>query len=83
VTGGGVERLQAPIVEDEQIDAAEIAQDPGMTTIAARQREFFEQPGRALVGNGSIVATDLMAERGGEPTFADARRPDERQIATL
>jgi len=60
VTGGGVERLQPPVVEDEQVDAAEIAQDPGMASIAARERQILEQPGGALVENGSIVPASLM-----------------------
>ena len=80
VPGGGVERLQPPIVEDEQVDAAEIAQQPRMAAIAARQREFLEQPRHALVEDGSIVPACLMAERGGQPTFADAGRADQRQI---
>ena len=51
-----------------------------MAAIAARQREILEQPGRALVENGPIVPASLMAERGGQPTFPDAGRPDQRQI---
>src|ERR1700684_2974197 len=51
-----------------------------MAAIAARQREILEQPRRALVENGSIVPASLMAERGGQPTFPDAGRPDQRQI---
>src|SRR5664279_1309689 len=47
--GGGVERLHAPIVEDQKVGAAEVAQKPGMATVAARQRQFLEQPGHALV----------------------------------
>src|SRR5712672_2931865 len=47
--GGGVERLQAPIVEDQKVGAAEVAQKTGMATVAARQRQFLEQPRHALV----------------------------------
>src|ERR1700736_4170052 len=43
--GVGVERLKAPIVEDQKVGAAEVAQKPGMATVAARQRQFLEQPG--------------------------------------
>ena len=45
VTGGGVERLQSPIVEDEQIGAPERAQDARMASVAARQGEVFEELG--------------------------------------
>src|ERR1700736_5159425 len=49
VPGGGVERLQAPIVEDQKVGAAEVAQKPGMAPVAARQRKLLEQPRHALV----------------------------------
>src|SRR6266403_4141554 len=49
VPGGGVEGLQAPIVEDQKVGAAEVAQKPGMATVAARQRKLLEQPRHALV----------------------------------
>ena len=39
---GGVEGLQAPIVEDQKIGTAEIAQETRMATVAARQREILE-----------------------------------------
>ncbi len=47
--GGGGERLQAPIVEDQKVGATEVAQKTGMPTIAARQRKFLKQPRHALV----------------------------------
>ena len=37
VTGGGIERLQSPIVEDEQIGAPERAQDARTAPVASRQ----------------------------------------------
>jgi hypothetical protein len=61
--GAGVERLQPPIIEDEQVGAAEVAEDARMTPLAARQRQFFEELGHAVVEHRSIVATGLVAER--------------------
>ena len=81
MAGGGVERLKPPIVEDEKVGAAEIAQDPRMASIAARQREVLEQPGHALVENGPIVPASFMAERGGQPTLSDARRTDSARLS--
>jgi len=75
--GGGVERLQSPIVEDEQIGAAQVAKDAGMTPIAARQRKFFEELGHAVVEHRPIVATGLVAERRGQPALADAGRAND------
>src|SRR4029079_14682848 len=78
--GGRVERLQAPIIEDEKICAAEMTQQTRMSAVAARQREIFEQPGHALIENRAIVATGLVAKRRGKPTFSDAGRTDQGQI---
>ena len=80
VAGGGVERFNSPVVEDEQIGASERAQEAWIAAIAACQREIPKQPGHALVKNRSVVATGLVAERTGEPTLADAGWADERQI---
>jgi hypothetical protein len=49
MSGGGVERLQSPIVEDQKVGAAEVAQKTGMATVAAGKRQFLEQPRHALV----------------------------------
>ncbi len=63
--GGGVERLQAPIIENEQIGAAKVAQKTRMTSVATRQGEGLEEPGHALIEDRMVVATRLVAERRG------------------
>jgi hypothetical protein len=45
MSGGGVERLQPPIVENEQIGAAETTQQAQTATIAARRREVSNNRG--------------------------------------
>ena len=48
VAGRGVERLEAPVVEDEEIGATERAQEAGVAAVVARQSQIAEQPvGRA------------------------------------
>ena len=37
-TGAGVERFEAPIVEDEELDAGEAAQDAGVAAVTADSR---------------------------------------------
>jgi hypothetical protein len=74
VAPGGIERLKAPIVEDEQLHAAERSQEAGVTAIATRECEVGEQLWKALIEDGSIVATGLVAESACEPTFADSDR---------
>ena len=78
--GGGVERVESPIVEDEELSAVEAAHDAGVPSVAARQREIGEQLGDALVEHRAVVTAGLVAEGTGKPTFADAGRPAQDQI---
>ena len=79
----GAERLETPIVEDQQLDAAEGAHQAGIAAIAARQREIAEHPRDALVEHRAVVAARLVAERAGEPAFADAGGPFDDQVLRL
>src|SRR2546430_5216687 len=63
VASRGVERFEAPVVEDEQIDAAECAQQTRVAAVAARQCEIAEQSRDALIEHGAIVAAGFVAER--------------------
>ena len=49
VSGGGVERLQAPVIKDEQIGAAEVTQQTRMASVATREGESLEEPRHALI----------------------------------
>ena len=42
VTGGGVERLQAPVIENEQIGAAQVAQKTRMASVGSLSRSSGE-----------------------------------------
>jgi len=83
VAGRRVERLKAPVVEDEQIDAAECTQETGMAAVAAGQSEIGEQPRDALVEHRPIVAAGLVAERRGEPALADAGGAANQQVGVF
>jgi len=67
VPGLGFERPKAPVVEDQELDTAELGQEAGIASVAARQREAGEQLGRALIEDRSVVAAGLVAERAGQP----------------
>ena len=77
---GGVKRLQAPVIENEQIGTAEIAQQTRMASVTPRQGKGFEEPGHALIDDRAVVTTRLVAERRSQPALADAGWTDERQI---
>lgn len=74
-----VERLETPVIENEELDAAERALEPGVATIAPGEREAGEELGDALVQDGAVVAAGLVAERAGEPAFADTGRTGDDQ----
>src|SRR5690349_22771894 len=61
-TGAGVERFEAPIVEDEELDAGETAQNAGIAAITAGERGFGEELGNPLIENGAVVAASHVTE---------------------
>ena len=69
-----VERFEAPIIEDEKLDAVEAAHDASVAAVAVGQREIGEELGNALIQNGAVVAAGFVAEGTGKPAFADAGR---------
>ena len=70
--GATVERFEAPIIEDEELDAVEAAHDAGVAAVAVGQREIGEELGNSLIEDRTVVAAGLVAEGTGKPTFADA-----------
>ena len=75
-----VKRREAPVVEDEQLDAGEALEQAGMASVAAGERQRLEQPRHALVEDGAVVAAGLVPEGAGDPGFADAGRAGDQQI---
>jgi hypothetical protein len=80
VAGGGIEGIEAPIIEDEELHAAEGAQETGIAAVAARKGEVGEQLGKALIEDGAIVAAGFVAESRCKPAFADAGWPAQDQV---
>ena len=78
--GAGIERIEPPIVEDEELGAAQAAHDAGIAPIAAGQREIGEQFWDALIEHRAVVAAGLVAESTSKPTLADAGRAAKDQI---
>src|SRR6266567_6316043 len=78
--GTGVEGVETPIVEDEELGAVKAAHDAGVAPVAARQGEIGEQLGDALIKDRAVVAAGLLAEGTGKPTFADAGWAAQDQI---
>ena len=68
----GGEAIGTPIVEDEEIDLDQHAEQPGEPVIAMREFEIGEQPRRAGVVDGVTVAAGLVRQRAGQPGLAHA-----------
>src|SRR5271166_2588008 len=79
----GRERFGSPIIQDEQFDAREGPQEPGVARIPMGDGQIGEEPGGAGVENGHVFSARLLAEGAGEPALAQAARPGHEQIATL
>src|SRR5205823_9255332 len=79
-TGTGVERFEAPIVEDEELDTGEAAQDAGISAVTAGEREFRKQLGIPLIENRAVVAAGLVTQGTSKPRLAHAGRPAQDQI---
>ena len=77
----GIERLRAPIVENEQLYAGERAQEPGVAGGAVDDGEIGEETGNADVEDGDVLPTSLVPESAGEPTLAQAAGAGDQQIA--
>jgi hypothetical protein len=58
-----------------------LAQEPAIAAVAARERQGGEQTRHAVVEDGQILAAGLVAERAGEPAFADPAWPGDQEVA--
>jgi hypothetical protein len=76
----GVEGVETPIVEDQELGGVEAAHDAGITPVAMRQREIGEEFGDGVIEHRAVVAAGLVAEGTGKPTLADSGRPAQDQI---
>ncbi len=65
---------QAPVVQDEKLDARQRLEEAAVTSIAAGDQQGIEQPRQAMIEDRAVVAAGLVAERTGKPTLADAGR---------
>lgn len=80
VAGAGVERLEAEVVEDQEIGATKGFEQARMAPIAAREGQFLTELRPAMINDGAIVAAGLLANGAGEPTFPGPARADQGQI---
>jgi hypothetical protein len=75
-----VERFETPLVEDQKLNVAQGALQPGVSSVAAGERALGEQPRDTLIENGPIVTASLVAKGAGQPALPTPEGP---QMATL
>lgn len=63
---------QAPIVQNQELDAPERLEEPAIAAIAAGQRQRLEEARDTLIENAFSVTAGFVPERAGDPTFPDA-----------
>jgi hypothetical protein len=80
VTGAGVEGLEAEVVEDEKVGAAEGFDEARMSSVASRERHVLAELWPAVIEDGAIVAAGFMADGASQPAFADAGWADQGEI---
>src|SRR6266542_3512595 len=69
---GRIENRQAPVIEYQELNAAEGFEQAAIAAVAASQGERLEQARDAAILDRTIVAAGLVAEGAGNPTLAQA-----------
>src|SRR5271169_6061008 len=79
----GQQRFGSPIIEYEQVDAAELAHQLGVTTITTAQSQQGKQARDALIEHREVLPARLEAEGASQPRFAHATRAGQETVAVL
>jgi hypothetical protein len=77
---GRGEHGQAPVVEDQQVDAAEGLEQAAVAAVATGERQRLEEARGTLVEDGAPVAASFVAKRAGDPALADAAGPGDQAV---
>jgi transposase len=62
VTGGSIQRLQAPVIEDEHLRRGQAPYQAAVPSIGAGERQVGEKLRDTLIQNGPVIPTGAMAE---------------------
>ncbi len=71
---------EPPVIEDQELDARQVLEQPGMSAVAACQRQGIKQSWHALIRYRAIVAASLVTERTGKPALAHPGLADDDQV---
>ena len=74
------EWFKAPVIEDEELDAAKRAHQSRIPSVTMGRCQIREEPPDTLVEDGPVVAARPLAEGTSKPRFADASKPLDDQV---
>ena len=60
-----VERFEAPIIEDQDLNMTQCALQPGIPAVATSEGKLGKQSWDTLIKNGSVVTASLVTESAG------------------
>src|SRR5258708_811675 len=77
---GRIENRKAPVVEDQELNAAEGFEQAAIATVAPSEGEGLEQARDAMILDRTVVAAGLVAEGAGNPALAQPGCPRDEQV---
>ena len=79
----GVQRLGTPVVDDEQAGPLEASHQARQPPFAARGGEVGEQARCSTGEGGEPITAGFMAQRAGQPRFADPRWTSDQDVVAV
>ena len=77
---GWIEYRQAPVIEDEELDASEVFEQTAIAAVTTGERESLEETRNAMILNRTIVTASFVAEGAGNPTLAEPGCAGDEQV---
>src|SRR6266478_6776876 len=77
---GRIENRKTPVIEDQELNAADGFEQAAISAVAASQGERLEQARNAVILDRTIVAAGFVAEGAGNPALAEPGCPCDEQV---
>ena len=78
-----LDRGEAPVVDDQDVEAGELAEQADVGAVGAGQGELVKEAGGAAVDGAIALAAGLMGEGTGEEALPDPGGADEDHVVVL
>src|SRR2546426_4891676 len=77
------QRAEAPVLEHEDVDARELAEEADVGAVGMSEGELVEEPGHAAVECPISLAAGLLGKGAGEEALARPRRPGDQELLAV